>query len=787
MMTSLILSQHLSDKIQQIAQSRQMTPEELLESLLADARITPPVPSAEPFPHTDVAEYFNQIAGYLPVVFFISTPNRSHIHYISPAYEKIVGQPLEEGYKGIRPFLEIVHPDDRLLVETTFKQQAQGHETSMEYRVIHPDGAVHWIRSTAFPIQDANGEVVRLVGIAQDITEQKQTLDDLHMNEVKLKTLFEVLPVGVSLLNRDLQIVEMNPMLEQIVGFSLAELQEDKHRGRRYIASDGSPVTQANFPSTRTIAEQRPVFDVEIGFVKDDEEIIWTSVSAAPLPLADYSAVVVTRDITRRKQAERALQDSEMRLANILDFSINAIIAVDIERRILLYNQGAERIFGYTADEMRGQLLDRLIPPRFLDGHANHMQVFAQSPDTAKRMNERGEIYGLRRDGTEFAAEASISRFMQNGEPIFTVMLQDITGQRQLESEARIYQAAVEASNELLIVLDRDYQYVIVNETYLRYHQMRREDVIGKSHMHIMGEEYFTAVIKPHLDKCLMGEAQHYETTYTYPQLGKRHLLVSHSPLMNASGEVIGVVKTLRDITEQKQAEQQAFNLLLEHERVNILTNFIQDASHEFRTPLAIMQSSLYLMSKKDDADYRAAKLEQIDAQIARMTRLIDMLITLSRLDSGLDFAPEPTNISYIVREIVMERQSDFAHKQHTLQLDLAEVPPVKIDAKHFAEAMEQLLDNALHFTPENGMIMVSTSHTPDSIIVEINDTGEGIDDKDLPHVLERFYRADTAHTKSGFGLGLAIAYKVITEHHGTIIVNNRAGGGCIVKIVLPM
>jgi signal transduction histidine kinase len=242
----------------------------------------------------------------------------------------------------------------------------------------------------------------------------------------------------------------------------------------------------------------------------------------------------------------------------------------------------------------------------------------------------------------------------------------------------------------------------------------------------------------------------------------------------------------MRDITKQKQAEQKAFDAKLQQERVNILMGFIQDASHEFRTPLAIIQSSLYLMSKKDDAEYRAGKVTQIERQIDRLTHLLDMLLTMTQLDSGIDFDRVPTDVSSVVREVISDREADFAEKSLTVELDLADVPTITADPRHLTEAIHQLLDNALHFTPESGTITLQTTCTDDAVMLQISDTGTGIAEKDMPHLFERFYRADTAHTKSGFGLGLAIAHKVATEHDGTITVANRAEGGCVVTITLP-
>src|SRR5438874_1606299 len=100
--------------------------------------------------------------------------------------------------------------------------------------------------------------------------------------------------------------------------------------------------------------------------------------------------------------AEQSLRSSQARLAGILDIADDAIISMDNQQRITLFNQGAEKIFGYAAPEVLGQPLDLLLPPRFRDPHGRHLAVFATSPDTARRMAERQDIYGLRKDGTEF-------------------------------------------------------------------------------------------------------------------------------------------------------------------------------------------------------------------------------------------------------------------------------------------------------------------------------------------------------------------------------------------------
>lgn len=137
------------------------------------------------------------------------------------------------------------------------------------------------------------------------------------------------------------------------------------------------------------------------------------------------------------QQARNEQQVSQLRLTNIVALAADAIISVDEEQRILIFNQGAERIFGYTAAEMLGQPLDKLLPAHLAEAHRGHIRQFATEPQAARHMDRRPEIFGRRKDGSEFFAEASISRVKEDGKLIFTVSLRDISARKQAEEEIR--------------------------------------------------------------------------------------------------------------------------------------------------------------------------------------------------------------------------------------------------------------------------------------------------------------------------------------------------------------
>ena len=145
---------------------------------------------------------------------------------------------------------------------------------------------------------------------------------------------------------------------------------------------------------------------------------------------------------------EQSLRSSQARLAGILDIADDAIISVDHHQRIMLFNQGAEKIFGYTAPEVLGQPIALLLPQRFEAIHQQHLAAFARSAETARRVGERRDIYGRRKDGSEFPAEASISKLDLGGQATFTVILRDITARKRFEQTLQEQNLALERANQ---------------------------------------------------------------------------------------------------------------------------------------------------------------------------------------------------------------------------------------------------------------------------------------------------------------------------------------------------
>ena len=186
-------------------------------------------------------------------------------------------------------------------------------------------------------------------------------------------------------------------------------------------------------------AEDKPPIAYEFDGVRRDGSIVRLQCMARTVDWKGQRAAQITLvNITERKRAEDALRLSEMRLSGILDISAEAIISVDQDQTIVMFNQGARNIFGYGAEEALGKPLDMLLPDRVRAIHRSHVEGFEVSRETTRlMMTERGEIAGLRKDGTKFPAEASISKLDLGGQKVFTVTLRDVSERRRAEEQLR--------------------------------------------------------------------------------------------------------------------------------------------------------------------------------------------------------------------------------------------------------------------------------------------------------------------------------------------------------------
>ena len=244
-----------------------------------------------------------------------------------------------------------------------------------------------------------------------------------------------------------------------------------------------------------------------------------------------------------------------------------------------------------------------------------------------------------------------------------------------------------------------------------------------------------------------------------------------------------GLIVVIQDITEQERLDRAR-------------REFIANVSHELRTPLTTVKSYTETLvdSAKDnnmEADLFLAFLKIINGETDRMTRLVKDLLLLSKLDCGLkDMPKEYFDLSDMIKSMTSRLAFSANEKKQQLIYEPTNALPLYYgNPDRIEQVLINIVTNAIKYTPQNGIVRITTIHMYNSITVKVKDTGIGIPQKDIEHIFERFYRVDKARSREmgGTGLGLAIAKEIVEAHDGTIEIKSKEGSGTEVVITLPL
>lgn len=379
----------------------------------------------------------------------------------------------------------------------------------------------------------------------------------------------------------------------------------------------------------------------------------------------------------------------------------------------------------------------------------------------------------------------------------------------QAIQRARLYEVVLQERNKLWTLLDSmteevwfydaDGKVVLLNQAAVNglgldlplFHPIRehlgRFEVDNKidDYSHVIDASLFARTLhKGETLKDVEMFAQH-------PQTGERRFWqTSAAPIKNEVGDIVGAVVVARDITDQKRAEQQTRDLIAERERMRALTEFVQNVSHDFKTPLSILKTSLYLLDKVSDPGKQQRQIMVMEQQTQRLTNLLEGMLSMTRLDQEIILNLQVIDLNHLIDEIHASKLSLAAQKGLTTQIKPSEESlEIQADIAELEQALLNILDNAIQYTPLGGMVTLRTSRKDTMAVIEILDTGIGISKADLPHIFERLYRADKARSTAtgGVGLGLSIAQKIIQLHGGDIIVSSMPDKGTTIRILLPV
>lgn len=470
------------------------------------------------------------------------------------------------------------------------------------------------------------------------------------------------------------------------------------------------------------------------------------------------------------------------------------LIVIGPDSRIEMVNPATLDALGYTEAELVGQPLDI---------------IFAQASGRSgiDTLLERGSAHHadkvLRaRDGR--AIPVLFSGKVMPGSPgraRVVCVAQDITARKA--AEARLVEN--ETRYRIISQLSSDYAFsaTLADDNVIRTDWMfgAFERITGFPPEEMASNEQWLRLIHPadrpqfmQAMQDLIEQRQPSEAEFRIIRRSGevRHLRTRYHPVADPQdARLARIYGTAEDITARKQAELNALEAMLQAERVRLLSDFIRDVSHDVRTPLTTIYTSLYLLRRlDDDPARRALHYERIAQQTARLEELLEGMLTLARLDQDADFEFRSVDVNAAVTD-VGARVMPLLEKQHiAFSYDLhPDLPLIQADKDELQRALLNLLDNAARFTPEGGAITVRTAVDAVHVQIEVRDTGIGIGQADLERIFERFYRAEGSRSArtGGAGLGLTITKKIVEQHGGQIEVESQPGAGSTFRVLLPL
>ena len=321
---------------------------------------------------------------------------------------------------------------------------------------------------------------------------------------------------------------------------------------------------------------------------------------------------------------------------------------------------------------------------------------------------------------------------------------------------------------EGVLVVDEQGRLQLVNDAARRILKLEKES---------LDRAYVEAIRHPgiveHIARALAGgESDALELSVTRDTT---RTLIAHVTPVVAAGR--GAVLVMHDITDLRKADQ-------------VRRDFVANVSHELRTPLtAIKGYAEALLDDPDDPDAREKFLDIIHRHATRMERLVTDLLRLTRLDAGQETVEwMPCDVDALLRGIAADFEPLAAQKQQTVAVNVTpEAARLVTDAAKLHDIARNLIENAVHYTPDGGAIDVHAGIVNGQFQLTVADTGHGIAPDDLGRIFERFYRVDRARTSPGTGLGLSIVKHLVHVLDGEVTASNQAGGGAAFTVTLPI
>lgn len=509
---------------------------------------------------------------------------------------------------------------------------------------------------------------------------------------------------------------------------------------------------------------------------------------------------------TERKRAVEILRQSEATSRAFLESAAEGVVIVNREGSIVVINAKTEELFGYRRDELIGQRLEILLPEHLWTAHDAHRVEYFAHP-RVRPMGAGLDLVARRKDGSEFPVEISLS-FVEKEDDILAMgFITDITERKRVE-EALTRQAeeltrladetlvretfirnVVESIRDGIVVLDREGRITNWNRAMEERYGVPATEVRDLPILVVFPtlkaegfEKVLPRILEENREVALEG--------FEYETRDRRLVTVNikGSPLRTPTGEIIGAVLTLEDVTERVQLERMA----RQSEKMAALGALAAGIAHEINNPIGIIASRVELMlmeARERRLSSEVLKdLEVLEKHAGRVARITQGLLSFSRQSP---WKLDAVDVNQVVEEALLLVEKQFAKEGITVKKDFtADLPKIQGSSNQLEQVVVNLLNNAREAMPNGGTLRVSTALGRDprvedrsKVEIQVGDTGPGIAPEVFPRIFDPFFTTK----EQGTGLGLSVSYGIVQEHGGTIIAESRPGEGSTFIVQLPI
>lgn len=523
------------------------------------------------------------------------------------------------------------------------------------------------------------------------------------------------------------------------------------------------------------------------------------------------------------------------------------IIVVDEQGIIVLVNPFLLQQFGYSAEEIIGERIEKLIPKRFHHRHTQHVQHYSDHPKS-RPMGLGMDLYAARKDGTEFPVEVSLGNYTTAQGQFTIAFLSDISKRKEAEQALIQLNAELEEKvEERTISLTKTVQQLAqqISETEAKDAELQRVNGFlnniwshAEAIIFVTNTDGVIRLFNPTAEKQLgytAAEVVDKATPlifYDEQELAEKNALVSSQLQMDIAaglhtftaradlglpnewevhfvhrngkrfpvsftltamrdiqGETDGYLGIAIDISERKKAETD-LRLALEKEKElsELKSRFVSMASHEFRTPLSTVLSSAYLISKyteTDDNSKREKHVQRIISSVNMLTDILNDFLSVGRIEEGkIQVRYTSFNIKQQVQSTITELNG-LLKKDQQVRYTHEGDEDVELDPGLLKHIIMNLVSNAIKFSPEEATIDVGSRTSGRRLTLTFRDRGMGIPEEDQQHLFERFFRGTNVTNIQGTGLGLHIVSKYAELMNGTVSCSSRVGEGTLFTVDL--